>query len=91
MNKPVGHLPVSTWRIAENANRCVCGQTIEKGFPYLEDDYAEECQSFCVPCAVKDNRNLNAPEPPEPPEKKKPIEMDWVCPECFSNVRCDCA
>ena len=39
----------------------------------------------------KDNRNLNAPEPPEPPEKKKPIEMDWVCPECFSNVRCDCA
>ena len=49
----------------------------------------------------KDNRNLNAPEPPEPPEpeiidsatdeKMRLVEMDWVCPECFSNVRCDCA
>ena len=83
MNKPIGHLPVSTWRIAENANRCVCGSTIERGFPYLEDDYAEECHSFCVPCAVKSNRNLVS-------NQVKVIEEDWVCPECYANVRCDC-
>ena len=26
------------------------------------------------------------PSPPAPPV----VEMDWVCPECYSNVRCDC-
>ena len=27
-----------------------------------------------------------------PPLPARPVvEMDWVCPECYANVRCDCA
>ena len=58
-HRPIGYLPVSTWRIAKPIARCdICCSFIEEGFPYLEDDWAEECQDFCIPCAVKYNRNF---------------------------------
>ena len=83
MTQPIGHLPVSTWRISQG-NRCdFCLGFIDEGFPYLEDDYAEECQDYCIPCAVKSNRNLVS-------NQVKVIQEDWVCPECYANVRCDC-
>jgi len=57
--KPLGHLPVSTWRIAAPIARCdICCSFIDEGFPYLEDDWAEECQNFCIPCAIKYDKNL---------------------------------
>ena len=62
MSKPIGNFPVSTWRISQG-NRCdFCNGSIDKGFPYLEDDWYEECQNYCIPCAIKSNRNLTKEE-----------------------------
>ena len=58
MRKPIGHLPVSTWRISEGNICCQCNSIIQKGFPYVEDDWYETCQNYCAPCAIRDNRNL---------------------------------
>jgi len=57
-NKSIGFLPVSTWRISQGNVCSFCNGSIDKGYPYLEEDYYEECQNYCITCAVKYDRNL---------------------------------
>jgi len=61
MNKPIiGSTPVNTWLIS-NGNICKgCNSIIKKGFPYLEEDYVDECHNYCLPCAVKFDRKLTS-------------------------------
>ena len=51
-NNGIGSLPVRNWRISEGFACTFCNAIIEKGFPYLEEDWYESVQNFCVHCAI---------------------------------------
>ena len=55
----------------------------------IEDMYKDMGPFAGPPITLDDVRSYIEGIKAEKPARKH-IEEDWVCPECYANVRCDC-